>query len=144
LFNLTSNARQIRLAHYVQDAANLFFLVFKILEDCLLAFHSRQLEHGAGRRPKLVPINFAFLSRRGVDNSAFRCHRVNFTIRTIVLYSLMMTYDEFSNKLQEIKAEFEKAKGSKLVMVKQLEDYLIERKNRRQSKGLKSLKGLSV
>ena len=56
----------------------------------------------------------------------------------------LMTYDEFSDKLCEIKEEFERVKNSKLVTMKQLEDYLVERKSRRQSRGLKSLKGLNV
>lgn len=55
-----------------------------------------------------------------------------------------MTYDEFSGKLREIKEEYECAKKSKMSTVKQLEDYLVERKGRRFSKGLKSLKGLKV
>lgn len=55
-----------------------------------------------------------------------------------------MTYDDFSNKLREIKEEYERAKKSKMSTVKQLEDYLVERKEKRFSKGLKSLKGLRV
>jgi len=55
-----------------------------------------------------------------------------------------MTYDEFSNKLREIAMEFERVKKTKLVTIDQLENYLVERKNRRLSKGLKSLRGLNI
>jgi hypothetical protein len=55
-----------------------------------------------------------------------------------------VTFDEFSDKLREVKTEYERVKRSKLSTVKQLEDYLVERKSRRMSRGLKSLKGLNV
>lgn len=55
-----------------------------------------------------------------------------------------MTYDEFSNKLDDIKREFKHAKNHELTTVKQLEDYLMERKYKRTSGKLKSLKGLSI
>jgi aromatic ring-opening dioxygenase catalytic subunit (LigB family) len=55
-----------------------------------------------------------------------------------------MTYDEFSDKLKEIKYEFENSKKMKLDTIKQLETFLIERKSRRFSKGLKSLKGFDL
>ncbi len=54
-----------------------------------------------------------------------------------------MTYDEFSVKLHDIKKEFEETKKTKLMTIDQLEKFLIERKNRRSSRGLKSLKGLN-
>jgi hypothetical protein len=55
-----------------------------------------------------------------------------------------MTFDEFSNKLKEIKEEFLKVKKNEIVTVKQLEDYLVERKLRRRSVGLRSLRGLKL
>jgi hypothetical protein len=55
-----------------------------------------------------------------------------------------MTFDEFSNKLKEIKAEFTRIKGRDMSPIAELEQYLIERKNRRLSKGLKSLKGFDI
>lgn len=55
-----------------------------------------------------------------------------------------MTYDEFADKLKEIQDEFRHSKKSELVTIKQLEEYLMERKTRRMSRGLKSLKGLNV
>ncbi len=56
----------------------------------------------------------------------------------------MMTYEEFADKLREIKAEFRHAKRAELQTVEQLEKYLTERKTRRMSRGLKSLKGLDI
>lgn len=55
-----------------------------------------------------------------------------------------MTYDDFSDKLREIKTEFETTKNTKLKTVEQLESYLTERKNRRKTRGVKSLKGLNI
>lgn len=56
----------------------------------------------------------------------------------------MMTYDDFIEKLREIKAEFKRAKRTDLITIEQLEHYLTERKSRRSSRGLKSLKGLDL
>jgi hypothetical protein len=55
-----------------------------------------------------------------------------------------MTYDEFSDKFQEIKEEFKRIKGFEMSTVFELENYLLERKNRRLSRGLKSLKGINI
>lgn len=55
-----------------------------------------------------------------------------------------MTYDEFSDKLHEIKDEFKRAKNCELKTVEQLESYILERKRRSLSKGLKSLRGLDL
>lgn len=55
-----------------------------------------------------------------------------------------MTYDEFSDKLKQIKSEFFSVKNKKIETVKELEEYLVERKVRPKSKKLRSLRGLSI
>ena len=55
-----------------------------------------------------------------------------------------MTYDEFENKLRDVKEEFKRAKGCELSTIAQLEEYMLERKSRYMSRGLKSLKGLGL
>lgn len=55
-----------------------------------------------------------------------------------------MTFDEFSDKLKDIKIEFAKVKGRDMSTIAELEQYLVERKNRRLSRGLKSLKGFDL
>lgn len=55
-----------------------------------------------------------------------------------------MGYDEFADKLTKIRAEFRRLKGRELETVEELERYLSERLIKRRSRGLKSLKGLSL
>lgn len=54
----------------------------------------------------------------------------------------MMTFDDFSDRLENIKKEFASAKGKELETIKELENYLIERMASSRQRGLKSLKGL--
>ncbi len=57
-----------------------------------------------------------------------------------------MTFDEFADKLQQIKKEYLKASGKPIVTIDELESYLAIRLVRsaklNKGKGLRSLKGI--
>ena len=53
-----------------------------------------------------------------------------------------MTFDDFANKLKDIQVEFKKFKGIELKTIKELEQFIIYKKNRKLSIGAKTLKGL--
>jgi len=54
-----------------------------------------------------------------------------------------MKFDEFVNKLEEIKEDYYKARGKKLETIKELEEYILRKKLRVAGRRhLKSLKGL--
>jgi len=61
------------------------------------------------------------------------------------LYGIPVTFDEFSDKLREIKSDYLKAHGRELHTVEELENYLIRRKvSKKKTRALKSLKGFSL
>jgi len=55
-----------------------------------------------------------------------------------------MEFDEFSSKLRMILKEYETKHGKPCVSIEDLEKYLDSRLRRPKSRGLKSLKGLSL
>jgi hypothetical protein len=55
---------------------------------------------------------------------------------------MVMTFDEFIDKLNKIKFEYERLYQRKLSTVDELELYLMKKAHGKNSKGLKSLKSL--
>ena len=60
-----------------------------------------------------------------------------------MLYSYIMTFDDFSNKLRDVKIEYLKSRGKELETVKELEKFIIDKRNQKLSIGAKTLKGLN-
>jgi hypothetical protein len=58
---------------------------------------------------------------------------------------MLMGFDDFQDRLKEIKADFLKAHGRDMISIIELEQYLVRRKlTPRKSKRLKSLRGTGL
>jgi hypothetical protein len=55
-----------------------------------------------------------------------------------------MSYDEFSDQLRKIRAEYEKIHGKPMETIEELIMMLDKKLSKPKSRGLKSLKGLSL
>jgi hypothetical protein len=53
-----------------------------------------------------------------------------------------MTFNDFANKLKDIQIEFKKSRGVELKTIKELEQFIMDKKNIKLSVGAKTLRGL--